>query len=240
MDPCDLSMEHPAPGLSVFQPRRGFRYSMDPFILAAWALDGGTPATVLDLGTGCGIMALLLARLGFDVTGFDVQPRWISMARLSAAASGLHVDFRLGDVRALPPMDADLAVMNPPYFPVGRGHLSPDPCKAAARMELNGDLEELTLAGARLARRLCMVLPLAREPDGMAGIRRAGMYLSRCCQVGSSIVLLEGLRCKRAVQARDQRRVTRMSVPMRTGNTFSAQVKAWYERLGAGLWERRT
>ncbi|MFH1467484.1 MAG: methyltransferase domain-containing protein, partial [Pseudomonadota bacterium] len=150
--------DQPAPGLVVYQPRRGFRYAMDPFLLAAWSLEGGSPVHAVDLGCGSGIMALLLARLGVQVQGFDVRPEWVALARRSAADSGLSVAFELADVRALDRPPADLALLNPPYLAAGRGHPSPDPWKAAARTELNGTLAELIAAGARLGARLCVVL----------------------------------------------------------------------------------
>lgn len=56
---------------------------------------------VLDAGCGPGRHALELARRGFDVCGVDVSPRFVELAVAAAAAEGLDVEFRLGDLREL-------------------------------------------------------------------------------------------------------------------------------------------
>jgi ubiquinone/menaquinone biosynthesis C-methylase UbiE len=52
---------------------------------------------VLDVGTGPGFMALILAEMGFDVTGVDISIGMIEKARENAQAMGLQVDFRHAD-----------------------------------------------------------------------------------------------------------------------------------------------
>jgi len=52
---------------------------------------------VLDVGTGPGFMALILAEMGFDVTGVDISRGMIERARENALAMGLEVDFRHAD-----------------------------------------------------------------------------------------------------------------------------------------------
>jgi SAM-dependent methyltransferase len=56
---------------------------------------------ILDIACGHGRHALELARRGYRVTGLDLNPRFISMARLSAQQQGLsNVEFVLGDMKA--------------------------------------------------------------------------------------------------------------------------------------------
>lgn len=71
-----------------------------------WQCDecGRTPLTgktALDVGCGAGLLAEPLARLGADVTGLDATPEVIAVAREHAAAMGLDIDYRLGDVQEL-------------------------------------------------------------------------------------------------------------------------------------------
>ena len=71
-----------------------------------WQCDecGRTPLTgrtALDVGCGAGLLAEPLARLGADVTGLDATPEVIAVAREHAAAMGLEIDYRLGDVQEL-------------------------------------------------------------------------------------------------------------------------------------------
>jgi SAM-dependent methyltransferase len=57
---------------------------------------------VVDLATGTGNAALLAARVGAAVTGVDVAPRLIDIARERAAGEGVQASFVVGDVGALP------------------------------------------------------------------------------------------------------------------------------------------
>src|SRR5574338_54622 len=61
-------------------------------------LDG---KTALDVGCGAGLLAEPLARLGAKVTGVDASPEVIAVARDHAAAMGLEIDYRVGDVQEL-------------------------------------------------------------------------------------------------------------------------------------------
>jgi 2-polyprenyl-6-hydroxyphenyl methylase / 3-demethylubiquinone-9 3-methyltransferase len=54
-----------------------------------------------DIGCGGGLVAEPMARLGFSVTGIDAAAEAITVARAHAEASGLSVDYRVGDVDAL-------------------------------------------------------------------------------------------------------------------------------------------
>jgi len=200
---------------------------MDPFLLSAWALEGGAPAQVLDLGTGSGIMALLLARLGLPVQGYDLRLEWIRLARRSAAESGLDVAFHFADIRELAPADADLALLNPPYLELGRGEPSPDPWKAAARFELNGDLVQLVAAAARLTRRLCLVIRADRADQALRAVELAGLHPSRSCLLDDALFLLEGRR-ELCSHVREQ-------ACMRRRGAWSPRVRGWYESLGARL-----
>src|SRR3954463_12140381 len=57
--------------------------------------------TALDVGCGAGLLAEPLARLGAKVTGIDAAPELIAVARDHAAATGLAIDYRAGDVQDL-------------------------------------------------------------------------------------------------------------------------------------------
>jgi hypothetical protein len=79
-------------------------------------------AATLDVGTGCGIQALLAAKHSAGVVATDVNERALAFARFNAALNGIDiVDFRHGNL--LEPVEDerfDLVVANPPYV------ISPD------------------------------------------------------------------------------------------------------------------
>jgi SAM-dependent methyltransferase len=70
----------------------------------------------LDLGTGCGVQSLHLARHADEVVATDLNPRALDLARITLALNDLTVDLRPGDLYA-PVRDEefDLIVTNPPY-----------------------------------------------------------------------------------------------------------------------------
>jgi 2-polyprenyl-6-hydroxyphenyl methylase / 3-demethylubiquinone-9 3-methyltransferase len=57
--------------------------------------------SALDVGCGAGLLCEPLARLGANVTGVDASPEVIAVARDHAAAVGLEIDYRAGDVQDL-------------------------------------------------------------------------------------------------------------------------------------------
>ncbi|WOX55808.1 MULTISPECIES: class I SAM-dependent methyltransferase [unclassified Methanoculleus] len=63
---------------------------------------GSGPKKILDVGTGTGVIALLLAELGYSVTGVDFSRGMMEVARKKALAGGSAVRFLEGDVENLP------------------------------------------------------------------------------------------------------------------------------------------
>ncbi len=74
-------------------------------ILAA-AMDHKTGQRVLDVGTGTGALALLLAELGHDASGIDLSEQMLQKARNKAKEKGLNAVFRTGDAES-PPFDPE-------------------------------------------------------------------------------------------------------------------------------------
>lgn len=154
--------------------------------MVGFALEGGMPATAVDLGTGSGIMAFLLAKAGVVTSGVDVQPQWAPYWETSLAQSRFQPVLSLGNVAQLRGR-WDLAVSNPPYFPAGSGPSAPDEFKAAARTESVATLADFLAAGLRVADRLCVVLPVERDEEAAP----ENAYRSRHVRVGRRRSLVE-------------------------------------------------
>lgn len=184
----DLGCETPAPGLRVYQPLRGYRFGVEVYALADFALRGGPADTAIDLGCGSGVVALLLAHAGLRVRAVDREARWTALAARSARESGLDVQVDTVDVRALAGPQVDVAVANPPWFVPGTGPLAPDPWRAASRTMLHGDLCDFAAAGLRVAPRVCVVTRPQRLPD-LAHL--PGARLSRRACLGETVALVE-------------------------------------------------
>lgn len=72
--------------------------------------------SALDLGTGCGVQALHLAQHAHNVVATDVNPRALTMARLTAALNGLDIDVRDGSLfEPVAGETFDLIATNPPF-----------------------------------------------------------------------------------------------------------------------------
>jgi SAM-dependent methyltransferase len=67
-------------------------------VLREWSIP---PSRALEMGCGTGTGAIHLARLGFNVTAFDLVPSAIEQATAKARAAGSYIDFRAGDFRLL-------------------------------------------------------------------------------------------------------------------------------------------
>lgn len=86
------------------EPDHGLR---DPVVRVAWAdlllpLMPPAPASVVDLGSGTGSLAVLLAGAGHDVRGVDLSGEMVAAARRKAEAAGVAAEFVVGDASAPP------------------------------------------------------------------------------------------------------------------------------------------
>jgi tRNA1Val (adenine37-N6)-methyltransferase len=152
--------------LRIIQPRRGYRFSLDPVLLCDFAAPAA--GRIVDLGCGCGIMALLMARQAAEsrVTGVELQPAMAELARRNVELNGLsgRVDIVESDVLhlagVLPANGFDLVLCNPPYRRQGEGRVSPRAGRDLARHESSASLGDFLLAAKRLVRpggRICFV-----------------------------------------------------------------------------------
>ena len=124
----------------------GYHYSIEPFILADFArlLPG---QEVLDIGTGCGIISILMVyrEPELKVTGIEIQDSAAANAEENVTKNQMEIKIIRGDFLnlKLAPKQFDLIVSNPPYRKVNSGHINPDEGKALARHELKLSLSAM-------------------------------------------------------------------------------------------------
>lgn len=163
------------------QPRRGYRFNVDALLLADFAahMTEPPPLSAADLGAGCGVVGLLLARRWpppATLRLVELQPELAELARHNCRQNGLarRVSVVEADLRQTEHWSdgaVDLVVSNPPFFPRGSGRPSPNPQVARARHELTCTLEQLLAAihrGLRPGGRWALIFPAHR----LAELRR--------------------------------------------------------------------
>lgn len=144
-------------GLELIQNPNGFCFGVDAVFLSDFArVKPGE--TVLDMGTGNGIIPILLTAKteGKKFTGLEIQPDTADMARRSVAYNGLEdrVEIVTGDIREAAelfrPAFFDVITVNPPYMISEHGMRNPDDVKAAARHEVLCTLDDILRESMRL------------------------------------------------------------------------------------------
>lgn len=144
-------------GLRIIQNKDGFRFGVDAVILANFA-DVKKGDSVIDLGTGTGIISILLAGKteAASITGLEIQPGFADMASRSVVLNDLtgRVKVVCGDIKnAVEQFGAskyDLVVTNPPYMNMGGGLVNPSDSKAIARHEILCCLEDVIKVAGKL------------------------------------------------------------------------------------------
>lgn len=144
-------------GYEIIQHPKKFCFGMDAVLLSGFARVK-PKERVLDLGTGTGVIPILLEAktAGAHFTGLEIQPESADMARRSAAWNGLEdrVEIVTGNIRDASSIfgasSFDVITCNPPYMAGKRGLLNPEDAMAIARHELLCSLEDVVRETARL------------------------------------------------------------------------------------------
>ena len=171
------------------QAARGWRFGSDAVMLARHVL-AGPQGDLLEVGTGCGVVAVLLAGWGYagTITAIEVQPELADRARRNVAANDFSQAITVveGDARRhgdlLRPGTFARVIANPPYWRLGSGRTNPHPEKAVARHEFLLDLPALLaiirdrLATGGLA---TILYPPERLGDVSAAVDRADLSVAR-------------------------------------------------------------
>ena len=142
----DLQRNH----LRIIQKTDGFCFGMDAVLLSGFA--AVKPGEhVLDLGTGTGIIPILLSAKteGEHFTGLEIQEEIAGMAKRSVSMNGLEEKIEIvnGDIkeasRIFGAASFDVVTTNPPYMNDAHGLKNPTEVKAISRHEVLCTLEDV-------------------------------------------------------------------------------------------------
>jgi len=196
--------------LTCRQPLRGYRFSVDAVLLAHF-FKPDPCGKIIDLGTGCGIMALILAYRypSVAIIGLEIQADLAKLARRNVAGNSYEdrVDIVEGDLCLVERLFASgsfrRVIANPPYYPAGRARSNPDPDKAVARHEIMATLQDVVAASSWLLEeegRVDLVYPAVREVELLETLKANNLKPSRLQKVfpfpggSQKLVLVEAVK----------------------------------------------
>lgn len=172
-------------GLKIIQDPHAFCFGMDAVLLSHFA-KANPGDRVVDLGTGTGIIPILMSGRSSDsfFYGVEIQPSMADMARRSVELNGLgdRIQIVEGDLKESPDYlgtgKYQLVTSNPPYKKIGTGIINPNKAKAIARHEILCNLDDILSAASKLlvkGGRLSMVHRPNRLVDILFSMRKYGL-----------------------------------------------------------------
>jgi len=197
-------------GLHILQKKRGYRFSADAVLLSQF-INLRNDEKVIDLGTGCGILPLLLSQTtkAHFFVGVEIQKGLAECAKknvilnhLGDRISILHQDFR--ELKATFPSGSfDVVISNPPYRQYRTGRVNPSMEKAVARHEIKGTLGDLIRMASYLLPnkgRCYLIFPALRTVDLLMVLRSEKLEPKRLqfvhprLEEGAKLILIESIK----------------------------------------------
>lgn len=178
----------------IRQDQSAMKVGTDGVLLGAWADCSGCE-TILDVGTGTGLIAVMLAQRNSSASIIALE---IDPAAAGQAVENIRVSPWSGRVKVIQSdflawkpeheMRFDLVVCNPPFF--SRSLKNPDLQRAAARHDDGLPLAALVQGSAGLLSekgRLVLILPAGRFEEVVQIAAESGLYLNRRLDVRGHI-----------------------------------------------------
>ena len=195
-------------GLHLIQSREGYRFSLDAVLLSFFP-ELVEVRKVVDLGTGNGVIPLLLSVRSphVKIYGVEIQDSMVDRAKRTISYNKLQnrIEIMQGDIREIEkticPQRADLVISNPPFWKKGQGKINTNSERAIARHELRVEMPEIVKAAAYSLKpegSFCLIHRANRLPEIIAAFSRNRLAVNRLRMVHSHInreakmILIEG------------------------------------------------
>jgi len=173
---------------TVHQSRCAMKVGTDGTLLGAWANVPTGKARMLDIGTGTGLIALMLAQRAFEavVTGIDIDAEAVCQARENVEASPFasRIQIVQADVADYKTESFDVIVSNPPYFV--ESLTCPDHQRTTARHTASLTYQTLMRSAFRLLTdegRFSVIIPFDCRALLESEASLTGFFMSRICSV---------------------------------------------------------
>ena len=190
----------------------GYRYSIEPFLLANF-VQLLPSQKVLDIGTGCGIIPLLMVFLEptLKVTGIEIQNAAADNAEQNVINNKMDIKIFQDDfiqwAQRLELEQFDLIVSNPPYRKINSGRTNSDPGKAIARHELKLNLSSMFDKAQPILKKgghITLTYPPIRLQETLGELESRELFPSRIRfihgnqNVGAKIFLVDAIKEKKS------------------------------------------
>lgn len=178
-------------GYKIIQDTERFQFGIDAILLANFASSEiRKNETVIDLGTGTGIIPLLLEKSSFakELTGLEIQTESADMAFRSVELNHLEDKIHIvqGDIKNVSQQfgchSFNVVTSNPPYMIVEHGRQNPAEAKTIARHEILCNLEDVVSAADYLLKphgRFFMIHRPFRLPEIFASLLKHNLEPKR-------------------------------------------------------------
>ena len=174
---------------TVHQKRCAMKVGTDGTLLGAWAQVPTASSRILDIGTGTGLIALMMAQRfpQASVLGIDIDEEAVCQARENVSDSPFTSRIRIGNENVLNFNDEegfDAIVSNPPYFV--NALVCPDQQRTVARHTISLTFEGLMESAFRLLKPdglFSLVIPTESRSLLEAEAHMKGFFLSRVCMI---------------------------------------------------------
>ena len=164
-------------GLKIIQNEKGFCFGIDSVLLSDFAKEIKKDSRVLDLGTGTGIISILLCGKTNlkEIVGVEIQKEVYDMAKRSSELNDLQDRFKVvnEDIRNLnkmfPANSFDAIVTNPPYKKNNTGLKNENKTKQISRHEIMCNVEDIAKTASYLLKTNSSIY-MVHRPDRLVDI----------------------------------------------------------------------
>ena len=166
----------------IIQPKKGHRFTTDSVLLARLS----TPkkySKVLELGTGCGIVSIILSgRIpSLRITTVEIQEEMAKLAERNVILNNMEsrISVLIRDIKELPKIlpsaHFDYIITNPPYRPLASGRTSPDRKRAISNHEFSVTINDILKVSQHLLKvrgRISLIYTADRLVDLFSAMRK--------------------------------------------------------------------
>lgn len=200
-------------GLKIIQNTKGFCFGIDSVILSDFAKNIKKGSKVVDLGTGTGIIGLVLCKKTElkEIVGVEIQKEVAEMANRSIKLNKLEDKFKILNTdinkifedKLLEKNKFDVVVMNPPYKEKGTGKINEVDSKIISRHEVKATLSDFIKVASNLLKdkgEIYIVHKPERMPDIIQKMRENKIEPKEIKTVYSnkkteaSLILIKGIK----------------------------------------------